>query len=144
MSNTFANTPEQILEFVAANPLAAKALENAKSVFLRWNDNWNDDASRLSGWGHNFACPKCSSHFTFTIDKPDTFTCPHCGTVASGKDLDEAWVYYYRIESAGDLASAALLALLLAASAETAQQGRRAEQCAYPLHRIPSSFSSAT
>lgn len=112
MHKSFANSPEQIQRLIQTDPASAKALENAKERFALWKDNWKDSTAWLAGWGHNFSCPKCSAHFHFTLEKPETFTCPHCGTVASGTDLDEAWVYYYRIESAGDLTSAALLALL--------------------------------
>ena len=67
MPKRFANSPEQILQLVKTDPQAAKALTYAKERFALWKNNWKDDPAWLAGWGHNFSCPKCSTHFHFTF-----------------------------------------------------------------------------
>ncbi len=112
----FANTADDIRRLVAADPHAARALEAAHARAHDWMASFADDASRPSGWAHNFCCPACAAQLTFdphlAFSPPNTFVCPRCGAQATGQDLDEAWTYYYRNRSAADLEAVAVCALL--------------------------------
>lgn len=88
-----------------------RAFEEAK--FAR--ENFHDNTDWVSGWGHNFCCPKCAAHMIFDVkmeyNPPHTYKCSNCGTEASSKKHDEAWVYYYRSRMGGYLPSCAAAAL---------------------------------
>ena len=66
----------------------------------------------VSGWGHDFNCPKCASQMKFDLlmdyQPPNTFVCRHCGATASGPAYDAAWVYYYRSHFGGMLADVSI------------------------------------
>ena len=68
---------------------------------IQWmSANFNDAPERVSGWLHDYVCDKCSSLLQFKIDGGDyacnSFTCPKCGRILSGKKYLEAWTYQYR------------------------------------------------
>jgi hypothetical protein len=74
-----------------------------------WKTNFNDSVEAVGGWGHNYCCPSCAAYFVFDRDRPGQYQCPACGTVAERtKDLDEAWVYYYRYNLGEALIDAAV------------------------------------
>lgn len=113
---TFSNSAEEILRMVRRDPAYASILREAEDNTRFAVEHFHDDVSRIAGWGHNFVCPDCASQLIFDPamayppEKP--FVCPHCGKEAVGKDLDEAWVYYYRYRFGSTLSDAALCALL--------------------------------
>lgn len=113
---TFANSAEEIRRLAASHPAYAELLDKAMQTARFARENFHDDPARISGWGHNFVCPRCASQMRFDIrmnyDPPHTYTCPHCGATASGQDYDEAWVYYYRFNYGNYAQSAAFAALL--------------------------------
>lgn len=113
---SFANNAEQIRSLAEKHPGCAKAIDVAKDNTARLMHGFSDDVTRISGWAHNFCCPKCASSMVFDFDldysSPHEFTCPHCGTKAVNRNMDEAWVYYYRHNSAVLLESVALCAVL--------------------------------
>lgn len=79
-----------------------------KMQFLR--ENFSDSREFVSGWLHDFVCPKCASLMKFDVVteniSPDKeFVCPNCKTKASGQKYLEAWVYRYRRYFAENLES---------------------------------------
>ncbi|MGM9652924.1 MAG: heparinase II/III family protein [Eubacteriales bacterium] len=115
-SYTFANSAQEIRRIAARLPDGDALLRQAHETSLAARTDFADQPERLSGWGHNFVCPKCASQMKFDVrmpySAPNTYVCPHCGTSASGKNYDEAWVYYYRSTYAQYLESVALCAVL--------------------------------
>lgn len=93
-------------------PLLHKAQRDSRHLC----DTFRDRPEWISGWGHQFACPACTSHLTFDFDldftPPNAFICPNCGKTAVGQAFDEAWVYYYRLQVSSMLESAAVCAVL--------------------------------
>lgn len=64
-------------------------------------ENFLDSREFVSGWFHDFVCPKCASQMMFdvvteNISLDKEFICPNCKTKASGQKYFEAWVYRYR------------------------------------------------
>ena len=111
MNRTYCNSPEDILRLAASNEVYARALQKAKETDAFWRTSFQDDPGRLSGWFHNFVCPDCAMAFRqdYTWRPGRAFVCPNCGAEASGRDLDEAWVYGYRYEAVLALTSSALM-----------------------------------
>ena len=111
MKQTYCNSREEILGLAASDDLYAEALKRAKETDAFWRSSFQDDESRLCGWFHNFVCPKCASTFKqdYAYRPGRAFVCEHCGAEASGKDLDEAWVFGYRYDASQALTSSALM-----------------------------------
>ncbi|MBQ2957371.1 MAG: GNAT family N-acetyltransferase, partial [Clostridia bacterium] len=112
MATAYCNSAEEIRSMIARDDVYARAMEKAIEKDAYWRKAFSDDASRLSGWGHNFVCPECAGHMKMDHDNYNPggeYVCSNCGKTGVGKDLDEAWVYYYRYDSAHDLLSSALI-----------------------------------
>lgn len=112
MSIAYCNSAEEIRSMVASDEVYARALKKAEERHTYWMNNFSDDASRLSGWGHNYVCPECASQMVIDHDNYNPggeYVCSNCGKTGTGRQLDEAWVYYYRYDSAHDLLSSALM-----------------------------------
>lgn len=92
--------------------IAEKAAATTRSLIA----GFRDQADWVSGWGHDFVCPNCAAllYFDENLDYKlgSEYTCTACGTKTSGRALDQAWVYYYRISLAEKLENAAVTALL--------------------------------
>lgn len=112
---TFSNDRASMERLIKKNPDYAVALEKARSEAKYSRENFADKVEWLSGWAHNFCCPKCASQMIFDINMPynplNVYKCPNCGTTASSVDHDEAWVYYYRERFGNYLQSCAVCAL---------------------------------
>ena len=110
-------TAEQIRKLVDSHPERyGPVLEKARQDCDVWCRTFRDQPDWVSGWGHDFACPVCTAHLkadsAMAYNPPNRFVCPNCGHVATGPKLDEAWVYYYRLEASAKLESVAVCALL--------------------------------
>ena len=107
---TYCNSREEILRLAGENALFADSLKAAKKTDAFWRSSFQDDKSRLSGWFHNFVCPKCAVTFRqdYTYQPGRVFVCENCGASVSGKARDEAWVYGYRYDAVRALTSSAL------------------------------------
>jgi hypothetical protein len=74
-----------------------------------WKANFNDSADAVSGWWHNYYCPSCAAPLDFDRGRPGRYKCPACGTRAERTvELDEAWVYMYRLNLSDALIDAAV------------------------------------
>ena len=112
----FSNPSDVIRRLIASDAHYAECWERVEKSAAFAATHFDDRVERLSGWGHDFNCPKCASQMRFNLlmpyEPPNTFTCPRCGAEASGPAYDAAWVYYYRSHFGGMLADAAICALL--------------------------------
>lgn len=112
----FSNDKSAIDRLVKKYPQCSDAIEAAIRDARFARENFADDPKRLSGWAHNFCCPKCASQMIMDIkmpyNPPNVFTCPNCGEKASSVDHDEAWVYFYRSIFGSYMHSLAVSALL--------------------------------
>lgn len=93
-------------------------LAEARARFATLKNDFHDDPAWVSGWAHNFNCEACGTLLPYdrALAKGDpytaSFTCPNCDRVMQGEKYTEAWVYYNRYETASDLESVAVCALL--------------------------------
>ena len=81
--------------------LQDKRYQNALSMVEFMSDNFMDSTQLVSGWFHDFVCPKCATQMKFEVAADDIsvnkiFSCPNCGTEVSDQKHFEAWVYRYR------------------------------------------------
>lgn len=107
---SYCNSREEIQRLMKSSQIFQRAMERAKERDAYWKAHFADDQARLSGWGHNFVCPACASTMQMKehYQPGGEYICPNCGERASGRLLDEAWVYMYRYRSAEALLDAAL------------------------------------
>ena len=97
---TFSNGKCAIMKLCESSDAYRAALDKSREKAKWARENFADNAEWISGWAHNFGCPRCSAMMTADLsmpyNAPNVFTCPVCGEHASSKDHDEAWVYFYR------------------------------------------------
>lgn len=74
--------------------------KNAINIMIKEvNDFYNefkDDPSVVSNWGHNYFCDYDGGRLIFDIHKPHEHKCEVCGKVYSSNLYDGVWVYFYR------------------------------------------------
>ena len=108
---------EAFLSLIASDkayyePILAAAKKECKELI----SSFYDDKELIAGWGHNFVCADCGGNLIFDMSLKDprgkSFTCSVCKKEASGKKLEEAWVFYMRHYSSMYLRSAAVCAVL--------------------------------
>lgn len=111
--NTTAEAIEKLIRSDEARygKIAAQAGEECKKLIR----SFRDQADWYSGWSHHFACPDCAANLIYDPDldfnPPNRFVCPNCGKEVSGQAMDEAWVYFYRQDTAARLEAVAVCAL---------------------------------
>ncbi|MFI3226045.1 MAG: heparinase II/III family protein [Clostridia bacterium] len=71
-------------------------IETMKAEALSFCENFDDDPSIMSDWGHHYYCPKDGEMLTFDLTKPKDHVCGLCGTVYKSEQLDRTWTYLYR------------------------------------------------
>jgi len=59
-------------------------------------DNFNDDPSKLSGWGHRYFCEACGGALIYNYKNQTTHVCEVCGKKHTGHPYDDVGVYNYR------------------------------------------------
>ena len=59
-------------------------------------NNYNDEASRVTGWFHHYNCEKCQGRLTFNIENEKEHICSICGHINSSKVLSRVWYNMYR------------------------------------------------
>jgi len=115
-SYTFSNNAETIRRLLKKKPHYQAIADRAAADTAFAIAHFADDPTWVSGWGHDFCCPKCASTMQFDVNMPfnppNVFTCPHCGATAEGEAYDAAWVYKYRFHYGQLLQSAAVCAVL--------------------------------
>jgi len=79
-----------------------------------WQKNFSDTPERLSGWGHDYICSKCTALLTFDREEPQYHVCTVCGLVADNTaKICAAWVYLYRHQLSMGLMDAAVVSNVL-------------------------------
>lgn len=74
-----------------------RALMNKMREDVRWfEENFEDDPRRLSGWGHQYFCADDGAFLTFDRSSPKAHRCPICGRVYTEENYNAAWIYLYR------------------------------------------------
>ena len=110
-------TREAFLSLIASDEDYYKpSLDAAKKECQELISCFYDDKALIAGWGHNFVCSDCGAKLIFDAALKDprgkTFSCSICKKEATGKKLEEAWVFYMRHFTSLHLRSAALCAVL--------------------------------
>jgi hypothetical protein len=100
---------EQVRRRVATEAWATRLLDNARAEADSWATRFSDSPTRVSGWGHDYFCPSCSSRLVFDLDKPHEHVCSACGRVNAEEKHHAVWVATYRGRLAAALFSTALL-----------------------------------
>ena len=72
-------------------------------------ENFNDDPTRMPGYGHNYFCEDCGGRLIFKLDSPKAHVCPVCGIVYTTDKFNTTWVYLYRIEAIHEMLKSAYL-----------------------------------
>lgn len=112
---TFCNSADFVRGALSKPGALSAAVQRARARAAHLRETFFDSPERTSGWGHDFACPVCTTTLTFNADmdykEGSEFVCPHCGKASSGFKLDEAWVYLYRFNVGTWLEDCAVSAL---------------------------------
>lgn len=111
---TYCNTVEEILRAAARHKTIFKTIQNESCQMI---EEFADRPEWISGWGHDFVCPKCAAQLAFDIHgtpygEDSSYRCPVCGETARGVGYDDAWVYFYRYNYAKMAESVAVCAAM--------------------------------
>lgn len=110
---TYRNTAEEILAAAKGSKTVFETMRREASQTIA---EFADRPEWISGWGHDFVCPKCASQLLFDVHMPfkdhNEYRCPACGQVVSGIGYDDAWVYYYRYHYAKQAENVAVCAAM--------------------------------
>ncbi|MBQ0010649.1 MAG: alginate lyase family protein, partial [Ruminococcus sp.] len=97
---TYANSADTIRRMIDENEESRKTWEETKAIARTALSRFHDDITKESGWGHSFVCPACTERLTFVMkdrcEPPKEYPCPHCGKIATGREIENAWVAAYR------------------------------------------------
>lgn len=94
---------------VEAHSWAKRIVSAAKQDTDWWVAHYEDDASRIAGWGHNYFCEHCYAMLAFDRAEPYAHKCGGCGQVRRDDTANEAWNASYRSQSCSQVFSAAVL-----------------------------------
>ena len=61
MSASFIRPASEIREDIEKNPEMRKLYQDLKDKADYWRANFSESVEDISGWGHSYVCPKCSS-----------------------------------------------------------------------------------
>lgn len=90
-------------------PWAEHIARQLKSDTDQWIVHYQDDPSRIAGWGHHYFCNLCSSALVFDPSKPNEHYCGECGALRQDEDVNEAWCATYRSTACTHVFRAAVL-----------------------------------
>ncbi|MBD2844028.1 heparinase II/III family protein [Paenibacillus sp. IB182496] len=77
-------------------PWARAMIAHLKPETDWWVAHYEDDPSRVAGWGHRYYCRTCSAQLIFDKTSPHAHVCGSCGAANRHRELDEAWNASYR------------------------------------------------
>jgi oligo-alginate lyase len=85
---------ESLIQSVKNNHDFKRMIEQIKCEVEQFE--LNDDASKISGWGHRYFCQSCGGRLIFDLNKPQEHVCETCEKITTGEMYDEVWVYNLR------------------------------------------------
>ncbi|GGD56972.1 heparinase II/III domain-containing protein [Paenibacillus nasutitermitis] len=100
---------QAVKDKIKAHTWARQIVENIKPVTDRWVAHYEDDVSRVAGWGHHYFCDHCFAGLIFDPEKPSEHTCSGCGRPRVAQEVDDAWCYMYRSTVCSQVFYAAVL-----------------------------------
>lgn len=81
---------------IREKPWAQAIYGKIKAEADKYVDCYRDEPERISGWGHNYSCAKCSSRLEYHVDSPRIHICPECGFKNTADKVNWAWNAAYR------------------------------------------------
>ena len=91
------------------NQFYAEMLKDMDRDVMEFFSSFDDDPSKMSGYGHDYFCEDDGGRLVFALDSPKEHKCPVCDVVYTGGKYDRAWVYLYRIRAIQDMLKSAYL-----------------------------------
>lgn len=100
---------QQINTLVKTNDDYKNMVELMKTEVLSFGENFKDDPTWISSWGHNYFCKDDGSALTYNPKDSMHHECPLCKKVYIDQLFHQVWVYKYRNEAILTTYKAALL-----------------------------------
>ncbi len=112
MSLLFVRPAQEIRSDLRSRPEFSAALDSVRARAAFWRDHFADRVEDVTGWGHNYVCPKCAGPLTYDSTRRDWHDCKVCDGKGEGQDVREAWMHFYRHDMARGLMDIALLSMI--------------------------------
>lgn len=96
-------------DFIKNDKVFSDMLNTMRDEAESFYQNFKDDPSNLSEWGHNYFCAEDGERLIFDLNKPKEHECKLCHTVYKTKTFDNVWTYFYRNEAILTLMKLAVL-----------------------------------
>ncbi|WP_135556380.1 heparinase II/III domain-containing protein [Paenibacillus cymbidii] len=100
---------QAVRDKVETHSWAKRIVEQVKPNTDKWIAVYEDDATRVAGWGHHYFCDRCFASLVFDPEKPHEHRCSGCGEQRVAQEVDDAWCYIYRTSSCSHVFHAAVL-----------------------------------
>lgn len=109
MSACFIRPASEIREDIQKNAEVRKLYQDQKDKADYWRTNFSESVEDISGWGHSYVCPKCSSALKYDLQNRDVHLCPECNVSHDNQAIREAWNSFRRHDIMDGVKSAAVI-----------------------------------
>ena len=109
MSACFIRPASEIKEDIEKSPEIRKLYQDLKDKADYWRANFSESVEDISGWGHSYVCPTCSSALKYDLQKPGEHLCPECNVSYDNQAIREAWNSFRRHDITDGLKAAAMV-----------------------------------
>lgn len=109
MSADFIRPAAEIRGDIDKSAEMRKLYQDLKDKADYWRANFSESVDDISGWGHSYVCPACSSALEYDLQKPDVHLCTECNISYDNQAIREAWISFRRHKIADGVKAAAVV-----------------------------------
>lgn len=109
MSADFIRPAAEIRGDIDKSAEMRKLYQDLKDKADYWRANFSESVDDISGWGHSYVCPVCSSALEYDLQKPDVHLCAECNISYDNQAIREAWISFRRHKIADGVKAAAVV-----------------------------------
>ncbi len=87
---------DNFVKYMNEVPEYKASLDDMIEKVTPFMENFSDDSTKMSQWGHYYFCDDDGGRLIFDLSKPHDHVCEVCGKTFKSEVLDGVWTYFYR------------------------------------------------
>lgn len=87
---------DNFVELMNSVPANKETLAKMQAEVCDFMEQFHDDPSIISRWGHYYFCDVDGGRIIFDYKKPGVHRCEVCGQTFESEIFDGVWQYFYR------------------------------------------------